>query len=107
MILEQALLQKLSELRHNNNKLIIEMKEIDKEYAEKNWQEYFLENYGLHIFPAFSPEKEICVWNDSTLRIHKKNKYKDIKLRLNTIAVAIIEAKKRYFSDCSFIKIIL
>lgn len=41
------------------------------------------------------------------LKIHKKNKYKDIKLRLNIIAVAIIEAKKRYFSDCSFIKIIL
>lgn len=37
----------------------------------------------------------------------KKNKYKDIKLRLNIIAVAIIEAKKRYFDDCSFIKIIL
>lgn len=36
-----------------------------------------------------------------------KNKYKDIKLKLNTIAVAIIEAKKRYFDDCSFIKIIL
>lgn len=41
------------------------------------------------------------------LKIHKKNKYKDIKLRLNTIAVAVVEAKKRYFSDCSFIKIIL
>lgn len=41
------------------------------------------------------------------LKIHKKNKYRDIKLRLNIIAVAIIEAKKRYFSDCSFIKIIL
>lgn len=41
------------------------------------------------------------------LKIHKKNKYKDIKLRLNIIAVAIIEAKKRYFDDCSFIKIIL
>ena len=42
------------------------------------------------------------------LKIHKKNKYKDnIKLRLNVIAVAIIEAKKRYFDDCSFIKIIL
>lgn len=41
------------------------------------------------------------------LKIHKKNKYKDIKLRLNIIAVAIIEAKKRYFNDCSFIKIIL
>lgn len=25
----------------------------------------------------------------------------------NVIAVAIIEAKKRYFNDCSFIKIIL
>lgn len=25
----------------------------------------------------------------------------------NVIAVAIIEAKKRYFDDCSFIKIIL
>ena len=37
------------------------------------------------------------------LKIHKKN----IKLRLNIIAVAIIEAKKRYFDDCSFIKIIL
>lgn len=35
MILEQALLQKLSELRHNNNKLIIEMKEIDKETLEQ------------------------------------------------------------------------
>lgn len=33
--------------------------------------------------------------------------YEEIKLRLNTIAVAIIEAKKRYFDDCSFIKIIL
>lgn len=41
------------------------------------------------------------------LKIHKKNKYRDIKLRLNIIAVAIIEAKKRYFDDCSFIKIIL
>lgn len=41
------------------------------------------------------------------LKIHKKNKYKDVKLRLNVIAVAIIEAKKRYFNDCSFIKIIL
>ncbi len=41
------------------------------------------------------------------LKIHKKNKYKDIKLRLNIIAVAIIEAKKRYFDDYSFIKIIL
>ena len=41
------------------------------------------------------------------LKIHKKNKYKNIKLRLNIIAVAIIEAKKRYFDDCSFIKIIL
>ena len=49
------------------------MKENNKDIAEKNWQEYFLENYGLHIFPAFEPEKEICVWNDSTLRIHKKN----------------------------------
>lgn len=38
---------------------------------------------------------------------HQKNKYRDIKLRLNVIAVAIIEAKKRYFDDCSFIKIIL
>lgn len=36
-----------------------------------------------------------------------EEKRKDIKLRLNTIAVAIIEAKKRYFDDCSFIKIIL
>lgn len=44
---------------------------------------------------------------ESALKIHKKNKYRDIKLRLNIIAVAIIEAKKRYFSDCSFIKIIL
>lgn len=44
---------------------------------------------------------------EAALRIHKKNKYKDIKLKLNTIAVAIIEAKKRYFDDCSFIKIIL
>ena len=44
---------------------------------------------------------------EAALRIHKKNKYKDIKLRLNTIAVAVVEAKKRYFSDCSFIKIIL
>ena len=41
------------------------------------------------------------------LKIHKKNKYRDIKLRLNIIAVAIIEAKKRYFDDYSFIKIIL
>lgn len=41
------------------------------------------------------------------LKIHKKNKYRDIKLRLNIIVVAIIEAKKRYFGDCSFIKIIL
>ena len=41
------------------------------------------------------------------LKIHKMNKYKDVKLRLNVIAVAIIEAKKRYFNDCSFIKIIL
>ena len=40
---------------------------------------------------------------ESALKIHKKNKYRDI----NIIAVAIIEAKKRYFSDCSFIKIIL
>ena len=39
---------------------------------------------------------------EAALRIHKKNKYKDIKLKLNTIAVAIIEAKKRYFDDCSF-----
>lgn len=39
--------------------------------------------------------------------LYEKNKYKDIKLRLNVIAVAIIEAKKRYFDDCSFIKIIL
>lgn len=44
---------------------------------------------------------------ESALKIHKKNKYRDIKLKLNTIAVAIIEAKKRYFDDCSFIKIIL
>ena len=44
---------------------------------------------------------------EATLKIHKKNKYKDVKLRLNVIAVAIIEAKKRYFNDCSFIKIIL
>lgn len=44
---------------------------------------------------------------EAALKIHKKNKYKDIKLRLNVIAVAIIEAKKRYFDDCSFIKIIL
>ena len=44
---------------------------------------------------------------ESALKIHKKNKYRDIKLRLNVIAVAIIEAKKRYFDDCSFIKIIL
>ena len=44
---------------------------------------------------------------ESALKIHKKNKYGDIKLRLNTIAVAIIEAKKRYFNDYSFIKIIL
>lgn len=44
---------------------------------------------------------------ESALKIHKKNKYRDIKLRLNVIAVAIIEAKKRYFNDCSFIKIIL
>ena len=36
---------------------------------------------------------------EAALRIHKKNKYKDIKLRLNTIVVAIIEAKKRYFDD--------
>ena len=49
------------------------MKENDKDIAEKNWHEYFLENYGLHIFPAFAPEEEICVWNDSTLRIHKNN----------------------------------
>ena len=44
---------------------------------------------------------------EAALKIHKKNKYKDVKLRLNIIAVAIIEAKKRYFNDCSFIKIIL
>lgn len=44
---------------------------------------------------------------EAALKIHKKNKYRDIKLRLNIITVAIIEAKKRYFSDCSFIKIIL
>lgn len=44
---------------------------------------------------------------ESALKIHKKNKYRDIKLRLNTIAVAVVEAKKRYFSDCFFIKIIL
>lgn len=44
---------------------------------------------------------------EAALKIHKKNKYKDVKLKLNVIAVAIIEAKKRYFNDCSFIKIIL
>ena len=44
---------------------------------------------------------------EAALKFHKKNKYKDVKLRLNVIAVAIIEAKKRYFNDCSFIKIIL
>ena len=44
---------------------------------------------------------------ESALKIHKKNKYKDVKLRLNVIAVAIIEAKKRYFREWSFIKIIL
>ncbi len=44
---------------------------------------------------------------EAALRIHKKNKYKDIKLRLNVIAIAVVEAKKRYFSNCSFIKIIL
>ena len=44
---------------------------------------------------------------EAALKIHKKNKYKDVKLRLNVIAVAIIEAKKRYFNDCSSIKIIL
>lgn len=44
---------------------------------------------------------------ESALKIYKKNKYRDIKLRLSTIAVAVVEAKKRYFSDCSFIKIIL
>lgn len=31
---------------------------------------------------------------EAALKIHKKNKYKDIKLRLNVIAVAIIEAKR-------------
>ena len=31
---------------------------------------------------------------EAALRIHKKNKYKDIKLRLNTIAVAIIGLKR-------------
>lgn len=35
---------------------------------------------------------------EAALKIHKKkNKYKDIKLRLNIIAVAIIEAKKEIF----------
>lgn len=31
---------------------------------------------------------------EAALKIHKKNKYKDVKLRLNVIAVAIIEAKR-------------
>lgn len=34
MILEQTLLEKLTKLRHNNNKLILEMKELDKETLE-------------------------------------------------------------------------
>lgn len=34
---------------------------------------------------------------EAALKIHKKNKYKDVELRLNVIAVAIIEAKKEIF----------
>lgn len=44
---------------------------------------------------------------ESALTIHKKNKYKDINLRINNIAAAVIESKRRYFNDYSFIKIIL
>lgn len=63
---------------------------------------YYMTN--IVITPTLYEER--CS-KESALKIHKKNKYRDIKLRLNIIAVAIIEAKKRYFSDCSFIKIIL
>ena len=69
---------------------------------------------NILISPAMYKEKRLEATSyfsrcskESALKIHKKNKYRDIKLRLNIIAVAIIEAKKRYFSDCSFIKIIL
>lgn len=44
---------------------------------------------------------------ETALRIHKKNAYKDINLKLNIIVAAVIEAKRRYFNNCSFIKIIL
>lgn len=44
---------------------------------------------------------------EAALQIHKKNKYKDIILNLHYINNAVIEAKKRYFNNCSFIKIIL
>lgn len=73
---------------------------------------YYMTN--IIISPTMYEEKRLKAISyfsrcskESALKIHKKNKYRDIKLRLNTIAVAIVEAKKRYFSDCSFIKIIL
>lgn len=44
---------------------------------------------------------------EAALKIHKKNKYKDIKLRLNVIAVAIIEAKKRYFDERDILTTVL
>lgn len=62
--------------------------------------------YMTNVIISPTLHEERCS-EESALKIHKKNKYRDIKLRLNVIAVAIIEAKKRYFNDCSFIKIIL
>lgn len=73
---------------------------------------YYMTN--IIISPTMYEEKRLKAISyfsrcskESALKIHKKNKCRDIKLRLNTIAVAVVEAKKRYFSDCSFIKIIL
>lgn len=63
---------------------------------------YYMTN--IVITPTLYEEKRLEVISyfsrcskEAALKIHKKNKY----------AVAIIEAKKRYFDDCSFIKIIL
>lgn len=73
---------------------------------------YYMTN--IIISPTMHEEKRLKAISyfsrcskEVALKIHKKNKYRDIKLRLNIIAIAIVEAKKRYFDDCSFIKIIL
>lgn len=44
---------------------------------------------------------------EAALNIHKKNAYRDVIFKLHTIPMAVVEAKRRYFNNNSFIKIIL